>query len=325
MRLTREQTARDVGRAAQADRARLTRGAGDELLEPLELDLHRAADATREQRRDHVDRVEIEAPAEVAADRRLQHAHTVAGDAERARQVALVQEGHLRGGPHRQLALRVPLRDGDHGFQAARRHEVQPVRALDDDRRLGKRAIDVAVTELVAQIRVIVRALVVHARRARAERLGRLEDGRQLLVLHVDQCDRLLGDGRRFGGDGSDLVADAPDLPRLERGLIAGEAEPVLLDVGGGQHGEHAGQRGRASRVDADETRVRMGRSQNLAVGEPRQDEVVQVTRPPRHLLGSVLLRRRLADDSFWGPRHGPQTPNARTRPGGAVARLGIA
>src|SRR5438093_6492741 len=28
---------------------------------------------------------------------------------------------------------------------------------------------------------------------------------------------------------------------------------------------------------------------------------------------------------SCWGPRHGPQTPNARTRPGTAVARLGIA
>src|SRR5881409_2850936 len=26
-----------------------------------------------------------------------------------------------------------------------------------------------------------------------------------------------------------------------------------------------------------------------------------------------------------WGPRHGPQTPNARTRPGVAVSRLGIA
>src|SRR5437867_8683538 len=26
-----------------------------------------------------------------------------------------------------------------------------------------------------------------------------------------------------------------------------------------------------------------------------------------------------------WGPRHGPQTPNSRTRPGVAVSRLGIA
>ena len=28
---------------------------------------------------------------------------------------------------------------------------------------------------------------------------------------------------------------------------------------------------------------------------------------------------------SYWGSRHGPQTPNARTRPGAAVARLGDA
>src|SRR2546430_252188 len=29
--------------------------------------------------------------------------------------------------------------------------------------------------------------------------------------------------------------------------------------------------------------------------------------------------------DSYWEPRHGPQIPSARTRPGGAVARLGVA
>src|SRR6058998_3625059 len=28
---------------------------------------------------------------------------------------------------------------------------------------------------------------------------------------------------------------------------------------------------------------------------------------------------------TWWGPRNGPHTPNARTRPGGAVARLDIA
>src|SRR5688572_21402950 len=35
---------------------------------------------------------------------------------------------------------------------------------------------------------------------------------------------------------------------------------------------------------------------------------------------GSVIVVRL-----FWGPRNGPQTPNARTRPGGAVTRLGLA
>src|SRR6185436_15055156 len=33
----------------------------------------------------------------------------------------------------------------------------------------------------------------------------------------------------------------------------------------------------------------------------------------------------RMSHPSYWGPRHGPQTPRARTRPGVAVARLGIA
>src|SRR5439155_15840604 len=105
-----------------------------------------------EQRRDHVDRVEVEAAPEVATHGRLNHAHAVAGDAERPRQLTLVEEGHLGGGPHGETALRVPLRHGDHGFETARGDEVQTIDALHHRRRLGERAVDVAVAELVAQV-----------------------------------------------------------------------------------------------------------------------------------------------------------------------------
>src|SRR5262249_58139055 len=45
--------------------------------------------------------------------------------------------------------------------------------------------------------------------------------------------------------------------------------------------------------------------------------------------LGRLVLEREMAQldeahRSYWGARHGPQTPSARPRPGGAVARLGL-
>src|SRR5439155_25012452 len=99
-----------VGRAGQtpavavrggpeANRARLPRRAGDELLDAVELDLDRPAHAPGEERSDHVDRVEVEAAAEVAADRRLEHPHPVASDPEGRGEVALVEERDLGGAP----------------------------------------------------------------------------------------------------------------------------------------------------------------------------------------------------------------------------------
>src|SRR5881409_3244349 len=48
--------------------------------------------------------------------------------------------------------------------------------------------------------------------------------------------------------------------------------------------------------------------------GAARRTSRVRTNRP----------RRRRVIVSCWGPRHGPQTPSARTRPGRAVARLGV-
>jgi len=122
-------------------------------------------------------------------------------------------------------------REGDHGLETARGDEVEPVDALHHRGGLGERAVDVAVAELIAEVRQIIGALVVHARRARPHRLPGIEHRGQLLVFHLDERrppPRQRPRSRRHGGH---LVADAAHLAGLERGLIPGETEALLRDV----------------------------------------------------------------------------------------------
>ncbi|OGL02178.1 MAG: hypothetical protein A3D33_08035 [Candidatus Rokubacteria bacterium RIFCSPHIGHO2_02_FULL_73_26] len=316
MAVAREQAPVAVGRGAEPDRARLAPRARDELLHAVELDPHRPPGSPGQERGDHVDRVEVEAAAEVAADRRLQHAHTAAREAERVGQVALVEERDLGGRPHREAAARVPVGDRRHRAEARLRDERQPVGVLDDRRGLREGPVHVAVAEPVAQGMRVRPQLLVHERRAGRQRRARVEHGGQLRVLDVDQLERRLGGGARLGRDRGDLVADAPDLAPLERRLVPGEAEGPGLDVLARQHGEHARERAGARRVDAHDPSVGEPRAQDPAVGQPRQLEVVEVARAPRRLLGAVALAHRLADDlegrdhaqNFTGSSCSPKT-----------------
>src|SRR5206468_12292851 len=120
------------------------------------------------------------------------------------------------------------VRDGDHGSETGGRDEVQRVLTLDDGGRVGPRAVDVAVRELVAERRDVGPYVLVDERRARSQGGRRGEHGRQLVVLDLDQRERLFGEGGRLGGDRGDLVADAPDLAALEREMILDEAERML-------------------------------------------------------------------------------------------------
>ena len=297
VRVTREQMARGVRRRAQPDAARLARGAGEEFLHAIELELHRPPHAAREQRRDHVDWIEVEPATEVAADRRLHHAHAIARGPERLREIALVQERDLGGRPHGEVASAVPVGDRDHRAQTCRRDEVEPVLRVDDRRGLRERPLDVAVRELVAQRGDVRRHLVVHERRAGLDGRERVEDSRQLLVRDVDQLHGGLRDVARLGSDGGDLITDATDLVPLERELVLRESERPLLDVGRGDHGQDTGQRAGARGVDLHEAGVGEPGAQDGAVRHAGQLEVVEEARAPGDLVGAVLLGRRFADD----------------------------
>jgi hypothetical protein len=195
--------------------------------------------------------------------------------------------------------------------------EVQPVLTLHHDRGRGEGPVDVAVGELVAQVRVVGRPRLVHQWRAGSHRGQRVEHRRSLGVLDLDQLQRGLGDGRALGRHRGHLVAHAAGVVGLERHLVPGEAEGMLLDVGPGEHGQHARQRRRAPGVDAHDARVRMARAEDLAVGETGQVQVVQVAGAAGDLVRPVALGHRPSDDGELA--HAvvtlrPASPPARAR-----------
>ena len=332
-RVAAEQPAVAVRRGPQVDHARLAGRARDELLDALEGDLHGPAGAPGQERGDDVDRVEIEPAAEVAAHRRLDHAHPVAGDAEGLGQVALVEKRHLGGAPHGERGVgalgRVPGRDRGHRAQAGGGHVVEPVFALHHDGRPREGRVHVAVRELVAEVDQVAPAPLVHERGVRPEGRRRVEHRGQLLVVHPDAPHRLLGDLLGQRGHRGDLVADAAHLAAvgraaLERQVILGEAERVLLHAVGGDHRDHPGQRLGRARVDPEHARVRVAGPEDRAVGEARQGEIVEELGVPGDLLDPVALRGVLADDAeahrgrapeaIRGPATGPR-PSASPGP----------
>ena len=161
----------------------------------------------------------------------------------------------LRGRVDRELAGRPGVVDDE----AAALHGHRRVRLLEDglarhvggggehvvERRRGQAA------DLADEVRAV--ALVDE----RVVVLGRdvVDDRRQRLVVDVDQLGRVLGEAEALGDDQGDRVADEAHLAvgqRRARRLRARPADrgvPLLLgvrvEVGGGEHRVHAGQRAR--------------------------------------------------------------------------------
>src|SRR5207302_2901446 len=106
-----EEPAVPVGGGAQADHARLAPGTRDELFDAVEFYFNRTVHAPGQQRGDDVDRVDVQAAAEVPADGGLQHPHTLTADSERLAKVTLVEERHLGRRPHREISGEVPVGD----------------------------------------------------------------------------------------------------------------------------------------------------------------------------------------------------------------------
>ena len=172
----------------------------------------------------------------------------------------------------------------------AGRHEVQPVLALDDDRRRRERAVDVAVRELVAQRREVRRP----SRRARAARPApcaaqRIEDRGQLVVLDVDQLDappaRSRATPRRPRRSRRGCSAPCPHLSASwsftnPNGCCSTSAAVMTARTPGSAR----------ARVVSIRRMPRVGepRAQDRAVRHPRQLEVVEEPRAPGDLLGAV-------------------------------------
>ncbi len=116
--------------------------------------------------------------------------------------------------------------------------------------------------------------LVVHEH-LRVHGLDLVEDRGQLVVIHVDERQRLLGDVRVLGEHDRDRLADMTHyVDRQHRLVVKGRAVERLrhhsCHVGGRDHPMHAGKARCRRHVEPADAAVRDGAAQDLAVQHPR-------------------------------------------------------
>ena len=129
--------------------------------------------------------------------------------------------------------------------------------------------------------------------RARCQRLLRVDDGRERVVLDVDELERVPRHVRAVGHDAGDLLALEPDLVGGEHGLrVAGQGRHPRQAVGGerlaGDDGDDAGQLLGRRRVDVHDAGVRERAAQEREVQHPGQGDVLDVL--PAALDEAVVL-----------------------------------
>jgi hypothetical protein len=180
--------------------------------------------------------------------------------AEVATQLVLDPADRLGGAPDRQLVA-APLRHQAVRLQADVGDDVAAVGALDHRRGLLQSFIDVLAT--------LVHLALLGDGLAELEAVLLARDVVQLLVLHLDRADGVLGD--RFGRrrHRRDLVARVVEL--VSRLLDEVHRLDPLHALGGAQ-------------VDRDDLRMREGAPEHPGVEESGEVDVVRVLRAPRDL-----------------------------------------
>ena len=177
----------------------------------------------------------------------------------------------------------------------------------DDVVGLGERGVDVAPRPR-AGVRHVPAALVVQDGRVRLERLARVDDDVERLVVDPHELGGVARELARLGDDGDDRLADVAHLADGER---------VVLDVPAGRGGDleervglqrdlvarqrpvHAGQLERRAHVDRGDARVRVRRAHEVDVAHPVPLDVVEELALPLDEPAVLLARHALADEAL--------------------------
>ena len=167
----------------------------------------------------------------------------------------------------------------------------RPEGLLDDHVGLGEAGFDVAVAEAetVADVRPLQRpdpevggivlgdvVAVMDERSVQVARPDRVEHGVELLVVDLDQRERLVRLPQRLGGDGGDGIAREAGPVAREHGLILdlGAVHPQVGDVAGRECDDSRRER---RSVDAPDPGVCVGRAQDARLEHPFELHVLGV------------------------------------------------
>ena len=272
--------------------------------------LHRPLGGLGQQRQVDLDG-DVLFAAEAAADHGALDANLALRDADRAGDAAEVLD-HLGGDANVEHAALIRPRHP--GFRLNERVLLirHPEGVLDDQVRLGEARVHVPLADRPARHHVpqagIGRVGQVLDGRARLQRLQRIEDARQDLVLDLDELERPLRDVQRLGGHQRDRLAVEAHLIRGQHRhiraaalLLAGLARHVghQLDVGQVRRGEDAGdarQVARLAHVQPHDPRARLRAAEDLGVEHQRQREVARVHRGAHGLAHRIHAAQWLAD-----------------------------
>ena len=149
--------------------------------------------------------------AKAAADARFNDLHLRLRNVERLRNHAAHVEGHLRRGGHRDAAERVGCREGTEGLHGRGLRGLAGVGAGEDDVALGEGLVQVAKVAGTAAYQVArdIAALREHKGHVALgvdhdvviERLGKVEQRLEHLIVDLDELERLVGSFLGLGGD----------------------------------------------------------------------------------------------------------------------------
>ena len=206
--------------------------------------------------------------AKAAADARLNDLHLRLRNVERLSDHAAHVEGHLRRGGHRDAPERVGRREGAEGLHGRGLRGLAGVGALKDDVALGEGLVQVAKVARAAahQVASNIAALREHKGHVALgvdhdvviERLGKVEQRLEHLVVDLDELERLVGSLLGLGGDDRHLLVlvahqvleDQAVVGTRLRIALAGNGKATLGHVLVGVDAHHTGHLQGARRID---------------------------------------------------------------------------
>ena len=269
----------------------------DEVLGSRLDPLDRPADEQRRRRGHDVPGVDRHLVAEAAPDVGRDDADVLLGKPGHDGEQRPVGVGRLRRHVDRDvLGRRV---DVGHAPARLERRWMRPwVEGVerDDDVGLGEGPVGRLLLPglpVVAAVVGLALLLVPDQRRVVGDRLPRVDDGGQWLVLDVDEVERVVGDVGRLGHHRRHLLALEPNLVGRQHGLgVARQRRHPRQPVGRqhlpGHHGDHPGHGLRRRGVDVDDPGVGNRAAQQGQMEHSRQHDVVD--EPARALDQPVVL-----------------------------------